>query len=131
MTLQRMRQKNFFLIQKWSIINILHFVLVSVTSGYLILFFIYRHSWQNSSLVLGDPRRPYPLDIEMRCGALGQLSLKGPTTATADGSSTTTAANNKTDMSDDKKTDDLTNGKHSLGKLVYKSNHLNYSYPMV
>ena len=30
----------------------------------------------NSSL--GDPRRPYPLDIEMRCGALGQLSQKGP-----------------------------------------------------
>jgi len=25
----------------------------------------------------GDPRRPYPLDIEMRCGALGQLSHKG------------------------------------------------------
>jgi len=25
---------------------------------------------------LGDPRRPYPLDIEMRCGALGQLSQK-------------------------------------------------------
>jgi len=25
----------------------------------------------------GDPRRPYPLDIEMRCGALGQLSQKG------------------------------------------------------
>lgn len=27
--------------------------------------------------VPGDPRRPYPLDIEMRCGALGQLSQKG------------------------------------------------------
>lgn len=27
--------------------------------------------------VPGDPRRPYPLDIEMRCGALGQLSMKG------------------------------------------------------
>lgn len=26
----------------------------------------------------GDPRRPYPLDIEMRCGALGQLSQKLP-----------------------------------------------------
>jgi len=26
---------------------------------------------------VGDPRRPYPLDIEMRCGALGQLSIKG------------------------------------------------------
>lgn len=26
----------------------------------------------------GDPRRPYPLDIEMRCGALGQLSQKNP-----------------------------------------------------
>jgi len=24
----------------------------------------------------GDPRRPYPLDIEMRCGALGQISSK-------------------------------------------------------
>lgn len=28
-------------------------------------------------MFLGDPRRPYPLDIEMRCGALGQLSQKG------------------------------------------------------
>ena len=25
---------------------------------------------------VGDPRRPYPLDIEMRCGALGQISSK-------------------------------------------------------
>ena len=27
-------------------------------------------------IILGDPRRPYPLDIEMRCGALGQISSK-------------------------------------------------------
>ena len=27
-------------------------------------------------IISGDPRRPYPLDIEMRCGALGQISSK-------------------------------------------------------
>jgi len=34
--------------------------------------------------VPGDPRRPYPLDIEMRCGALGQLSLTGMPPATVE-----------------------------------------------
>lgn len=29
-------------------------------------------------LFSGDPRRPYPLDIEMRCGALGEMSQKIP-----------------------------------------------------
>jgi len=36
----------------------------------------------------GDPRRPYPLDIEMRSGALGQLSLKNGDAMTVDENNT-------------------------------------------
>lgn len=32
-------------------------------------------------LLIGDPRRPYPQDIEMRAGILGRLSSTGKVTS--------------------------------------------------
>ncbi|XP_057301724.1 uncharacterized protein LOC130636120 isoform X2 [Hydractinia symbiolongicarpus] len=57
----------------------------------------------------GDPRRPYPLDIEMRCGALGQMSQKIPP---SNGKSN--FISNPIDMTDDFKSESLLERQDSL-----------------
>ena len=44
-----------------------------------------------SYFVVGDPRRPYPQDIEMRAGLLGGLQTTGPNTSVGRGQSSTTS----------------------------------------